>query len=469
VLRASAEAEKIGIPSVTLVGSAFMRQAAFVSKGIGMPFAIAEYPGAPMVDSDEEIRAKVEQHLLPAIIEGLTAGAPSEALPPEDPEPEPGAIVFRGSYNQMQEHFLAKLWSDGLPIVPATRENVDAFLRFTDRSPDEIIAVLPQEGREATILSVAINGVMAGCRPEYMPILIAVVEAVSNPKFRIEDAGSTPSWEPLIVVSGPIGRQLDFNHGAGLMRVGCQANSSVGRFLRMYLRNICGYRIAPGDGDKASIGYTFNVAMAEDEQWARDIGWPTFGQDMGFAADENAVTVQSVVCISPPTYSSGAAARGHVQQFVDAMARAFAYWSYSGMKRGYWHSIIVIGPSIAKVIAREMSKDDVRRYLCEHATIPASLMENFARQTGGLELDFKRLVAEGYLPQDYIATDDPNRPVRIFINPQDIGIVVAGDPGRNQSRGYMANHEQGARTSQRIELPRHWDGLLAGARTSTEK
>jgi len=468
VLRASAEAEKVGIPSVTLVGSAFMKQAAFVSKGIGMPFAIAEYPGAPMVDSDDEVRAKVERHLLPSIIEGLTAGARKE-LPPDDPEPEPGSVVFRGTYNEMQEHFLAKLWSDGLPIVPPTRENVDAFLRFTDRSPDEVIAVLPQEGREATLLSIAVNGVMAGCRPEYMPILIAVVEAISNPTFRIEDAGSTPSWEPLIVVSGPISRTLDFNHGAGLMRVGRQANSSVGRFLRMYFRNICGYRIAPGDGDKASIGFTFNVAMAEDEAWAQDIGWPTFGQDMGFGPDENAVTVQSVVAITAPTYSSGAAAKGHVQQFVDAMGRAFAYWSYTGMKRGLWQSIIVIGPSIAKVIAREMSKDDVRNYMREHATIPASLMENFARQTGGLELDFKRLVAEGYLPEDYIASDEPERPVRIFIHPKDIGIVVAGDPGRNQSRGYMANHEQGARTSRRIVLPRDWDNLLAKERKQWSK
>ena len=465
MLRASAEAEKAGIPSVTLVGSAFMKQAAFVAKGIGMPFAIAEYPGAPMVDSEDEIRAKVEKHLLPAIIEGLTAGVTAPP-PPEEAEPEPGSVVLRGTYNEVQETFLAKLWSDGLPIVPPTRENVDAFLRFTDRSADEIVAVLPQEGREATILSIAINAVMAGCRPEYMPVLIAVVEAISHPKFRIEDAGSTPSWEPLVIVSGPISRALDFNHGAGLMKIGRQANSSVGRFLRLYLRNICGYRIAPGDGDKGSIGFTFNVAMAEDEAWASDIGWPTFGEDMGFSADDNAVTVQSVVQITAPTYSSGAVARGHVQQFADAMGRAFSYWAYTGMKRGVWHSIIVIGPSIAKVIAREMSKDDVRKYLWQNATMPASLMLNFARQTGGLELDFKRLSDEGYISKDYVASDYPDRPVRIFVNPEDIGIVVAGDPGRNQSRGYMANHEQGARTSQRITLPRNWECLLAEARRS---
>jgi hypothetical protein len=295
-------------------------------------------------------------------------------------------------------------------------------------------------------------------------VLIAIVEAIAQPRFRIEDAGSTPSWEPLVIVSGPVSRTLGFNHGAGLMKIGRQANSSVGRFVRLYLRNLCGYRIAPGDGDKGSIGFTFNVAMAEDEQWASEIGWPTFGEDMGFGADENAVTVQSVVCITAPTYSSGAAARGHVQQFVDAMGRAFSYWAYTGMKRGVWHSIIVIGPSIARVIAREMSKDDVRRYLWQNTTMPAALMQKFARETGGLELDFERLADEGYISKDYVASADPERPVRIFIASDQIGIVVAGDPGRNQSRGYMANHEQGARVSQRIILPRAWERLLAETR-----
>ena len=462
MLRASAEAEKIGIPTVSIVGSAFMKQAAFVSKGLGIPFAIAEYPGAPMVDSDDDVRAKVDEHLMPAIIRGLTGGN-TDAVIEADDEPAPGSVVFSGTLDEVEQHFLDRLWSDGLPIIPPTRERVDAFLRYTDRPPDEVIAVLPQESREATILSIAVNGVMAGCRPEYMPVLVAIVDAIADPHFRIEDAGSTPSWEPLVIISGPIIKALDFNSGAGLMRVGRQANTSIGRFLRLYLRNLCGYRIPPGDGDKASIGYTFNVALAENEEWARDIGWSTFGMDRGFAPDESAVTIQSVVCISPPTYSSGAEAQGHVQQFVDVMGRTFSYWAYSGLKRGCWEPLIVIGPSIAKVIARDWSKDDVRRYFWEHATLPASLMQRFARQTGGLELDFHALVREGYLPPDYIASDDPDRPVRIVVKPEHIGIVVAGDPGRNQSRAYMANHEQGARTSRRIVLPARWEALRRGA------
>lgn len=460
MLRASAVAEKIGVPTVSIIGSAFLKQAALVSQGLGLPLAIATYPGAPMVDSDEELRAKVENDLLPGIIKGLTSEASLKSHT-EPAEPEPGSVVFRGTLDEIQEHFHRRLWSDGLPIIPPTPKRVDAFLKFTDRDPREVIRALPQEGREASILSVAVNGVMAGCRPEYMPLLIAMVEAMSEPNFRIESAGSTPAWEALVVVSGPIIKELDLNFGQGVMKVGRQANSSIGRFARLYMRNICGYRIPPGTGDKGSIGYTFNVALAEDEDWTRSIGWPTFAEDLGFKPGENVVTVQSVVCISPPLYSSGNAAVTHVQQFVDVLGRVFCYGSHSGVKRGYWHPLIVIGPSIAKVIAGEWSKDQVRRYVWEKATMPASLMRYFCGHTAGLDLDLGKLVDEGTLPGYYAASNDPDRPVPIIVKPEHIGLVVAGDAGRNQSRGYMSNNAQGARTSRRIELPRAWARLRA--------
>ena len=463
MLRASAVAEKLGIPSVSILSTEFLKQAALVSKGFGVPLAIAAYPGAPMVDGDEVLRRKVEQDLLPAIIDRLTIRAEPEATTASS-EPEPGSVVFRGALDQMQEHFHRQLWTDGLPIIPPTRERVDAFLRFTDRESGDVIRVLPLEGREATILSIAVNGVMAGCRPEYMPLLVAVVEAISDPHHRIEDGGATPGWEPLVIVSGPIIKELNLNYGQGVMRIGRQANSSVGRFLRLYMRNVCGCRIPPGAGDKGSIGASFNVALAEDEDWTRSIGWPTFGEDLGFKAGENAVTVQSTVAISPPTYSSGDGAATHVQQFVDVIGRTLYYWAFAGLKRGICQPLIVIGPSIAKAIASEWSKDDVRRYFWEKTTMPVSQLRHFCKQCNGMELDFAQLVDEGALPKDYAASSDPERLVRMVIKPEHIGLVVAGDPGRNQSRGYLSNSSQGARTSCRIELPCDWERLLKQAR-----
>jgi hypothetical protein len=192
--------ERLGIPTASIIGSGFLKQAEVVSKGLGVPLAIGVYPGAPMVDSEEVLRRKVEESLAPGLLEGLTGAAPEEVR--SDAEPAPGAIAFRGTLDEVQEYFYRKLWTDGLPIVPPTRERVDAFLAFAPRGPDEVLGVVPQEGREASILSIAINGVMSGCRPEYMPVLVAIIEAMVDPKFRIQDCGSTPGWEPVVIVNG---------------------------------------------------------------------------------------------------------------------------------------------------------------------------------------------------------------------------------------------------------------------------
>ncbi len=459
MLRAAAAIERAGIPTASIVGSGFLKQAEVITRGLAVPLAIGTYPGAPMVDSVEELARKVDETLAPGLVAGLTGTAP--VAKEESPEPEPGTIVLRGSYDEVQEHFHRQLWSDGLPVSPPTRARVDAFLAYAERDPAEVIRVVPQEGREASILSIAVNGAMAGCRPEYMPVLVAIVEAMCDPGFRVEDAGSTPGWEPLVIVNGPIARQLDFNSGQGVMRVGRQANTSVGRFVRLFLRNICGYRIPPGAGDKGSIGQTFLVALAEDEAAAHRIGWPTFAEERGYAPGENVVTVQSVVVTTPPMYSAGPHALDHAQQWAYLMQGSFAYWSHTAFKRGRWHPLIVAGPAIAEVIAREWSRDRLRQYLYENVLVSARQAAHNARMTTTPTFDLKQLVAAGHLPASYIASDDPDRMLNVILDPSMIEIVVAGDPGRNQSRAYMNNHVQGPPTSRRVRLPADWDERVA--------
>jgi hypothetical protein len=462
VLRAAAVVEKLGIPTASIVGSGFLKQAEVITKGLGVPLAIGVYPGAPMVDSEEELRRKVEEELAPGLLRGLTGEAPR--LADAKAEPDPRDIVFSGTFDEVQEHFHRQLWTDGLPIVPPTHERVDAFLRFTDRDPEEALRAIPQEGREATIRSIAVNGVMAGCRPEYMPLLIAVIEALCDPKYRVEDSGSTPGWEPVVIVNGPIAKALDFNSGQGMMRVGRQANTSVGRFVRMYLRNICGFRIPPGAGDKGSIAQSFLVAMAEDEDSSREIGWPTYAQDRGFAPGENVVTVRSVVAITSPIYSASDRAVEHVQQWAEVIGGSFTYWAHAGFKTGLWSPLIVAGPSIAKVVAGEWSKEQVRKFLYDSIKVTAERATHYARMTTTPTFSFENLVRDGLLPPEYAASSDPQRLVNVIIKPEMVEMLVAGDAGRNQSRAYMSNHVQGPPTSRRIELPRRWEELLKTVR-----
>jgi hypothetical protein len=451
VLRAAAIAEGAGVPSVSIVTTPFMQQAAVVMKGVGMPgLPIAEYPGVPMTDGPDTVRAKVEA-LIEQIVGGLAR--PVAPTPTAAVEPGPRDVLFSGTLDEVQDFFYRNLWTDGLPVIPPTIPRVERFLEFTKRSPGDVIGRLLPENRAATVWSIAVNGVMAGCRPEYMPLLVALVEAVAEPEFRVQDAGSTPGWEPLVIVSGPVARALDLNHGQGVMRVGRQANTSLGRFLRLYLRNVAGLRIPPGAGDKGSIASTFNVALAEDEAAAAGMGWTTFGQDQGFAREDSVVTVQSVVSASPPIYTAGTRALDHVQVLAEVFGRACAYWSCTGMKYARWQPLLVIGPSIAKVIAADgWTKDDVRTYLHEHVTIPAREAEKYAWHLGSTAFSLRAQVEAGVLPPEYAASGDPDRPVPVFVKPGWIGIVVAGDPGRNQSKGYCNNHIQGGRVSKRVAL-----------------
>ena len=415
----------------------------------------------PLIDTDDELRIKVESRVLPQILDGWRKRPNKSSLPEQTTEPGFRDIVFEGALRQVQEFFYENLWTDGLPIIPPTIESVEEFLGFTDRRYDEVLAICPPEQREATIWNIAVNGVMAGCRPEYMPVLIAVVEAITDPKFLLEDAGATPGWEPLIVINGPIIKDLDFNSAGGVMRVGRQANTSIGRFLRLFMRNVPGQRIPPGSTDKASIGSTFNVVLAENEDAVAEIGWEPFSVDQGFSHGENVVTVRSCVSITQPTYTAGNTALNHVQIISEVIGQACAYWSWLGILNTSWYPLIVMCPSVAKAIADDgWTKDDVRKYLYENVKLAAGSAEKYARNTSRLNFSLKDLAERGQISQDYHESDDPNRLVRVFVKPEWIALVVAGDPGRNQSRGYVQNQRQGIPVSKRINLPGNWRALL---------
>ena len=450
MVRASVEAERAGVPSVSVLATAFKGQAAAVARGLGVERCrTSSIPASSPPTPAETFRGKVL-----ALADDLTeAFAQPLGLAGEESEPAPRDIVFRGPLDAVQERFESLLWTDGLPIVPPTVERVEAFLRHTRRDADEPLGTLAPDNRLATVWSVAVNGVMAGCRPEYMPVLVAAVEAIADPEFRLEDAGSTPGWEPLVIIGGPVIERLGFASGAGVLRVGNRANTSVGRFVRLYMRNVAGLRTPPGSGDKAAFGATFNSAIAENEPAAREIGWPTFAMDRGFSPDESVVTVQSVVSISPPIYTIGDCAEELLGMLADVFGMENEYWSFNAAIFGRWCPLLAMSPATASVIARDgMSKDDVRDFLYERTKIPARRLEEYARRASTYDFDLPALAASGSAPPAYVESPDPDRLVPVFSKPEWIGLMLAGDPEKNQSRGFVNNHEQGAPVSRRVEL-----------------
>lgn len=410
-----------------------------------------------MLDTGVELQRKVEEVLIENVISGLTTPVRNAR---KLIEPDPRDIIFKGILDEVQDFFYKNMWNEGLPILPPTLRRVEGFLRFTDRSPEEVIGVLLPENREATIWNVAVNGVMAGCRPEYMPVLIAIVEAIADPEFRIEDGGGTPGWEPLIQVNGPIIKELDFNYGSGSLRTGRQPNTSIGRFLRLYLRNVAGLRIPPGATDKGSIAYTFNVTLAENEDAVREIGWQPFSVDRGFAPQENVVTVQSCISITPCCYTAGTEPLEHLETIANVIGQAMAYRTATAVRENKFFPLFVFAPAVARVIANGgWTKDDVKEYLYNEVKVSAGLLEKLAWQAGQTNFDFCRHVAEGLIPKTYCDSPEPERQVPVFLRPEWIGIVVAGDEGANETRGYVQNQKQGAPVSKRVVLPDNWTQL----------
>lgn len=454
VMRASAVVEKSNVAAVAIGTSGFEAMGRAIGKSLGITHVpIVTYPGVIATDTSEVFTDKVQSILAKNVVKALTDRAQATPLGAADgPHANPRSVVFAGSLDEVQAHFEAEQWTDGLPIIPPTLDRVERALAYTRRDPDERIGILPPERRAATVWNVAVNGVMAGCKPEYMPVLLAIVECLADPTFRVEDAGSTPGWEPLVTLSGPLVKSLGFNYEAGVMRVGRTANTSVGRFVRLYLRNVAGLRILPGHTDQGAIATSFNVVLAENDAATREVGWVPSRVEQGHSLDDSVVTVRSVVSISPPIYTGGDHAEDHLSTIAEIVRNAMGPWGYTGLATQTWYPLLVIGPAVASALAGfGVSKDDIRAYLHSHVKQPVDLMERYAKQVGSSAFDVADLVSRGLLGPEFTASDDPKRLVPIIVRPEWTSIVVSGSPNRNQSRAYVNNHVQGVPVSRVVD------------------
>jgi hypothetical protein len=457
VLRACGVIERAGVPTIAIASTGFLLQARAIRKALKIDHVrIVEYPGVIPTDDDATFVAKVQECIVPEVTAWLEGerGAARDAVADAE-ETATWQPAFRGTYDEVLDEYHRRMWTDGLPIVPPTPEAVRRMLSFADRDPDEVLGVLPPELREATVYSVAVNAVMAGCAPELFPVALAAVECIADPGFRLQDGGSTPGWEPLIVLSGPRFADIGLVARPGQMRVGNPATASLGRFLRLGMRNIAGLRTHPGATDKGSFGYTFNVAMPEDREATLALGWGTLGEDLGFARDDDVVMVQSVVAISPPIYSGGATGKEQLETIEHIFGATMGPFAFTGVWFDHWHPLLAMSPAVAQVFARDgWTKDDLRRHFYDNLTIEGDWFDRYPlRIRGTAALTMRKLVEDGKAPARYWESDDPSRRLPMLREPDWTNIILAGDPGRNQSRAYINCHEQGAPVARAVRWP----------------
>jgi len=190
---------------------------------------------------------------------------------------------------KVYKEFLDRGWTDGLPVIPPTEEAVDRAVTFTGRNPQDVVASIPPRWGEATVEKIAINAVMAGCLPEYLPVIMAAIEAMAEARFNLFFVQTTTHpCAPLLIVNGPIAKNLGINCHSGAFGPYYRSNATIGRAIRLILLNIGG--AIPGTGDMATQGqpckYSFCIAENEAEN-----PWEPLHVERGFKASVNTVTV----------------------------------------------------------------------------------------------------------------------------------------------------------------------------------
>jgi hypothetical protein len=278
----------------------------------------------------------------------------------------PAAKVFRlkGSYSEINRHYQGQGWTDGLPIVPPTEEDVREFLRFTDREPREVVAVLPPRQGEATVERIAINAIMAGCRPEFFPVILTAVEALADPAFNLDSIqATTHPVAPLIIVNGPIAKEVGINSGYNAFGQGFRANLTIGRAIRLVLMNVGGG--LPGTGDRATQGSPAKIAycVAENEEANP---WEPLHIEHGFPREVSTIT--AIACEGPHNIQDhfSYTGLGILKVIAGAMGQAGSNNILAG-----GHPLLSLGPEHAATIARDgFTKRQVKEFLFEHARFP---------------------------------------------------------------------------------------------------
>lgn len=308
------------------------------------------------------------------------------------------------------EWFCERGWTDGLPVLAPTEVAVESMLAAVKRDRREVVAVLPPRQGEATIERIAINAVMAGCRPEYLPLLISAIEAVADPAFNLDGVqATTHPVAPLIIVNGPVAVELGIASGYNCFGPGHRANATIGRAMRLLLMNVGGG--LPGTGDRATQGSPskYSYCIAENEAANP---WGPLHVERGYHPEQSTVTV--IGCEGPHNIQEHVSNTG--EGILQTIAGAMGQAGSNNILRHGW-PLLALGPEHAATIAEDgYRKEDVKAYVFEQARYPhARLSPEYRAELAALNA--------GICP-DHAC---------IMAQPEDLTVIVAGGPGKHSS------------------------------------
>ncbi len=460
-------AEYIGIPSVMIAAPGFDTQAKTNAYNNGVPLLrVAVYPGAFASHTIEELKQNTREVLWPQILDMLTEEITPEEIE-ENSHPEaadPQEPVFSGTIDEVNEFFRDMMWSDGMPIIPPTKDRVEEFMKYTDYRWNRTIAVLSPSYRSSLVWHVAINGVMAGCKPEYMPLLVALTKAMTSGDFR-RTLGSTHAWVPYCWVNGPVARQLGLDHGQG--QINEQANVAIGRFLNLAMLNLAGYYVK--QDRMGTFGYPVSWCLAEDDEACLRVGWNPYHVRQGIDLNESAVTAASTLLWGnnmPPATTDG-------EKIMQLLAWDITERCQLALGSGvqYTHRAILMTEEVAAHLKEVYGTvDNLEDQLIATARRPLyerTYAHYYANP--GSAIDPSKVSLEEYMErlQDEEGAEMTNTPewyasdaAQMLTIPTmqkgETAFVITGDPSRNK----IQTMPGGGMSTAAVELPAAWDELM---------
>jgi hypothetical protein len=430
-------AEERNVPAVGIFNDGFLEDSRSAASSRAMPTIRAIYSAIPCEATDlGDIESGVDailEKVIEALVRPLTEG---EKFPSPKESEKLARLVFTGDLEEVNQFFYRRGWSDGLPIIPPTEEKVAEMLSGTDLAPDALLGkLIPRKGK-VTVEKIAINAVMAGALPIYMPVLIAATRLLldSEPGFQgfCTFGVSTGSWSPFWVINGPVRNHIRVNSGSGAFSPGNIANAAIGRAMGLIIKNLGGIRKGIEDMGVMGNPMKYSMVIAENEE---ESPWEPLQVEFGLKKEDSAVTIafpQSYLQHWPISSDD----EGILRSVMDHL------------QRGFTHTL-VFNPTHARILAKAgWTKREIKEFIAEFARNPV----------------FRQLGTAG-TPSNMLYLNRINarvgETVRIIRDPQTIRIIVAGGPGAFIAHVFGGGPTPGRSEIQKIDLPRNWDKLVA--------
>jgi hypothetical protein len=425
-------------PVVMLANYGFVNDAESASRSKGMPGVRVVSTKVPCESTlIADIEAGIDEawnDIIIALTKPLTA---QEKSPRAEKTETPTRIIFKGNLEEVNRFFYMRGWTDGLPIIPPTEDAVAEMLTGTDLPADHLLGELQSRLGKATIEKIAINAVIAGALPTYLPVLIAgtidLLESEQGFMGYTTFGFSTGSWSPFWVINGPIRNQLNINNGSGTFSPGNIANAAIGRALGLIIKNIGGVRKGIEDMGVMGNPMKYTMVIAENEE---ESPWEPLHVEHGYKKEDSTISLsfpQSFLQHYPP----GSDATSILQSVIDNITRGMRY-------------TIVLNPSTAKNLAREgYTKEKIKKYVAEKKLVSAAQIR---AQLGAV-------VTPGSNLQQ--STRHASETVPLIKDLRFIRIIVGGGPGAFVAHLIGGGATPGKKEIQKIELPKKWDKIIA--------